>query len=204
VTTGLFAQDIPLKEPPAKIGMDLFDLIKARAAERTFVKRDVPISDLSSILWAGNGLKGADAVSGASKAGRTIPYSGDNAYLNLYVFTAQGAYLYDPAAKLLKLVSKGDSRAQITPEFIPTSSLMILFTSDLAKAPSFFKSDPARFGELANATAAYAAENIALAAAAFKMATIVMYNIKPQEAVSAANLGKNESPIFIMQVGYLQ
>jgi hypothetical protein len=204
MTTALFAQDIPLKEPQAKIGMDLFDAIKARAAGRNFVKRDIPVADLSTILWAGNGLKGADAVSGASKAGRTIPYSGDNAYVNVYVLTATGAYLYDPDAKILKQVSKGDSRAQITPEFIPTSSLMLLFTYDFAKAPAFLKSNPELFREMANGTAGYAAENIALAAAAYKLGSIVMYNIKPPAAMTAAKLGKDESPLFIMQVGYLQ
>ena len=204
VTTAVFAQDIPLQEPPAKIGMDLFDVIKARAAERNFVKRDVPVADLSAILWAGNGLKGADAVSGASKAGRTIPYSGDNVYMNVYVLTSKGAYRYDPEAKLLKQVSKADARAQITPEFIPTSSLMVLFTYDFAKAPSFLKSNPALFREMANGTAGYAAENMALAASAFKLGSIIMYNIKPQAAVTAAKLSKDESPLFIMQVGYLK
>ena len=53
---------------------------------------------------------------------------------------------------------------------------------------------------MANGTAGYAAENIALAAAAFKLGSIVMYNIKPPAAVSAARLGKDESPLFIMQV----
>ena len=204
MTTAVFAQDIPLKDPPAKIGMDLFDAIKARAAARDFVKKDVPIADLSTILWAGNGLKGADAVSGASKAGRTIPYSGDNVYMNVYVLTSKGAYLYEPEAKVLKQVSRTDSRAQITPENIATASLMLLFTYDFAKAPSFLKSNPALFREMANGTAGYAAENMALAAAAYKLGSIIMYNIKPPAAVSAAKLGKDESPLFIMQVGYLQ
>ena len=47
-----------------------------------------------------------------------------------------------PRAKVLKQVSRGDSRAQITPEIIATSSLMLLFTYDFAKAPSFLKSNP--------------------------------------------------------------
>jgi hypothetical protein len=204
MTTAIFGQDIALGAPPARIGMDFFDLIKARAAERSFVKRDVPVSELSAILWAGNGMKGADAVSGASKAGRTIPYSGDNVYMNVYVLTTKGVYRYEPDASLLKQVGRGDSRAQISPEFIPTSSLMLLFTYDFAKAPGFLKSNPAMFREMANGTAGYAAENIALAAAAFKLGSIIMYNIKPQAAVSAAKLGREEAPLFIMQVGYLQ
>jgi len=202
VTVGVFGDDIQLKRPPAKIGMDLFDLIKARAAERSFVKRDIPVADLSAILWAGNGLKGPDAVSGASKAGRTIPYSGDVAYMNVYVLTANGAYLYQPSADLLKQVSKGDGRAQITPEFIPTSAAMLLFTYDFAKAPSFLKSNPALFREMANGTAGYAAENMMLAAAASKVGSIVMYNIRPQAAAAAAKMGKEEVPLFVVQLGY--
>ncbi len=204
MTTAVFAQDIPLKDPQAKIGMDLFDVIKARAAARNFVNRDIPVQDLSTILWAGNGLKGADAVSGASKAGRTIPYSGDNVYMNIYTLTSKGVYRYEPEAKVLKQVAKGDVRAQLTPENIATASLMLLFTYDFAKAPSFLKSNPGLFREMANGTAGYAAENIALAAAAYKLGSIIMYNIKAPAAASAARLGKDESPLFIMQVGYLQ
>jgi len=201
---GIFGQDIQLKQPPAKIGMDLFDLIKARAVERNFVKRDIPLADLSTILWAANGMKGPDAVSGASKAGRTIPYSGDNAYVNVYVLTPNGVYLYQPDANLLRQVGKGDSRAQITPEFIPASPLMVLFTYDFAKAPDFLKSAPDLFRQMANGTAGFAAENMALAAAAYKLRTIVMYNIKPPAAAAAAKLGKEETPLFVMQVGYAQ
>src|SRR5208283_4259226 len=89
----VLAQDIPLREPQAKVGLDLLDVIKARVVAHNFVKRVLPLADLSTILWAGNGTKGVDAVTGASRAARTIPYSGDNAYVNVYVFTAEGVYL---------------------------------------------------------------------------------------------------------------
>ncbi|MFI5367613.1 MAG: hypothetical protein ACHQ1F_01235, partial [Spirochaetia bacterium] len=82
---GLFAQDIALSKPPAKIGLDVVEAIKARSAAREFVKKDISPADLSAIVWAGNGLKGPDAMSAASKAGATIPVSGDVNYVNLYV-----------------------------------------------------------------------------------------------------------------------
>lgn len=204
ITTSIFAQDITLKDPQAKSGLDLLDAIKARAAARSFVKRDIPVADLSTILWAGNGMKGPDAVSGASKAGRTIPYSGDNAYINVYVLTSKGVYLYEPEKKLLKQTSNGDVRGQVTPENIPTAALMVLFTYDFAKAPSFLKSNPAMFREMSDGTASYAAENMMLAAAAFKLGTVVMYNIKPAAVAPVAKLGKGESPLFIVQFGYVQ
>jgi nitroreductase len=201
----VLAQDITLMEPQPKVGLDLLDVIKTRVAAHGFVKRALPLADLSTILWAANGLKGVDAVSGASKAARTIPYSGDNAYVNMYVFTPEGVYLYDPMAKLLKQTSKGDARSSVTVENIPTASLMVLFTYDFAKVPPFLSSMPKLFHDIAVGTASYGAENMMLAAAAFKLGSIVMYNIKPAASfASAANLGKEESPLFIVQLGFLQ
>jgi len=201
----VLAQDITLKEPQSKVGLDLLDVIKARVVAHSFVKRVLPLADLSTILWACNGMKGVDAVSGASKAARTIPYSGDNAYVNVYVLTSEGVYLYDPKEKLLRQTSKGDARSLVTIENIETASFMVLFTYDFAKAPPFLNSLPRLFHDIAEGTASYAAENMMLAAAAFKLGSIVMYNIKPAASFApVAKLGNDETPLFIVQLGYLE
>jgi nitroreductase len=201
----LFAQDITLTKPPAKLGIDVLDAIRARSAARAFVKKDVSIADLSTIVWAGNGLKGtADAVSAASKAGATIPVSGDVDYIDVYVLTAKGAYRFDPQADLLKSVGTKDVRAVVTPEAIPEAALMILFAVDNSKAPAFLKKMPALFLQMANGTAGYGAQNIALVAAGLKISSVVMYNIKPDAIASALKLSKEEAPLFIMQLGYTQ
>jgi hypothetical protein len=205
MAVGAFAQDIALSKPPAKLGLDVLDAIRGRAAARAFVKRDVSVADLSAVLWAGNGLKGtADAVSAASKAGSTIPVSGDVDYINLYVLTAKGVYRYDPAANVLKQVSTKDARAEVSTESIATAAFMVLFTMDTAKAPSFMKGNPAQFREIAVATASYGAQNIGLVAAGLKLSTIVMYNVKGDAAAAAGKMPKEEVPLFIMQVGYTQ
>jgi nitroreductase len=201
----LFAQDITLAKPPAKLGIDVLEAIRERSAARTFVKKDIPITDLSTIVWAGNGLKGTtDAVSAASKAGATIPVSGDVDYIDLYVLSAKGAWRYDQAANVLKSVGSKDVRAQVTQEAIPTAALMILFAVDNAKAPSFLKGMPALFQQMANGTAGYGAQNIALVAAGLKIDSIVMYNIKPDATAAALKLPKEVTPLFIMQLGYTQ
>jgi nitroreductase len=200
-----FAQDIPLQEPGAKVGHDLVDVIKARVSTHGFVRREIPLPELSTILWAGNGMRTVDAVSAASKAARTVPYSGDDAYVNVRVFTPGGVYLYDPAEKLLKQSSKGDARSLVTVENIETASIMLLFTYDLAKIPPFLSSLPRLFHDFAEGTAGFSAENVMLAAAAYKIGSIVMYNLKPASSfAAAAKLGPNEVPLFIVQLGYLQ
>jgi hypothetical protein len=198
----VFGQDISLPAPKDKIGLDLADAIKARATSRSFVAREIPVADLSTILWAANGLRPADAVSGASKAGRNIAYSGDVAYINIYVFTAKGAYLYVPEKNLLKQVAKKDVRAQVTPEFIKTSPALILFAVDAAKTPSFLKG--AMLDSLVNGTAGSAAENVSLAASSLKLSSIIMYNLNFAAVPALASFGKDEKPLSFMQLGYAQ
>ncbi|MGO9307583.1 MAG: nitroreductase family protein [Spirochaetia bacterium] len=200
-----FSQDIAVSAPPAKLGVDILDAIRARVAARSFVKRDVPAVDLSTVVWAANGLKGsADAVSSASKAGGTLPVSGNVNYINLYVLTAQGVYRFLPESSLLKQVSSGDARGLITSENIAASAFMLLFTCDTTRLPVFVKNNPAGGREMAMGTASYGAENAALVAAGLKLASIVMFNVKPAAVAQAAKLPREEVPLFIMQLGYTQ
>jgi hypothetical protein len=205
IASTLFAQDITLAKAPSKLGIDVLDAIRSRSAARGFVKKDVSAADLSTIVWAGNGLKGTpDAVSAASKAGSTIPVSGDVDYINLYVLTAKGAYRYDPAGNVLKQVNAKDVRAEVTPESIPTAAFMVLFSVDNAKTPSFLKTMPGLFRQIADGTAGYGAQNIGLVASGLKMSSIIMFNIKPDAAAADLKLSKEETPLFIMQLGYTQ
>jgi hypothetical protein len=38
-TLGVFAQDITLRRPPAKLGVDVLDAIRSRTASRAFVRK---------------------------------------------------------------------------------------------------------------------------------------------------------------------
>jgi len=59
----LFAQEVSLPRPKAKAGMDLLGAIQDRRVSRAFVKKALPLADLSTLLWAGLGTRGADAIS---------------------------------------------------------------------------------------------------------------------------------------------
>jgi nitroreductase len=201
----VFGQDISLSKAPAKLGVDLLDAIRMRAAARTFVAKEVPVADLSTILWAADGLKGTpDAVSSASKAGGTYPVSGDVNYINLYLLNAKGVFRYVPESNLLKQISNKDARASVTPENIATAAFMLLYTCDTTKLPPFVKNNPAMGSELAVATASYSSQNAALAAGTLKLDSIVMFNIQAPAVATIAKLPKEETPLFIMQVGYTQ
>ncbi len=204
VAAASFAQDISLPPPAAKSGIDLISAMQGRRISRMFVKKEIPMADLSTILWSGLGLRPVDAVSSATKAGRIISFSGDNVYINLYVLSSKGVWKYQPENNTLKSVSKLESRPAVSTAAIPAASVMILFTVDNALMPSFLKGNPETFQLMAHATAGFAAQNIALTASALKLASIVQYTLNPAKASAAAGLGKEEVPLFIQQLGYTE
>lgn len=201
---GVFAQDIVLPRPAQKAGVDLLTAIQDRRVTKAFVKKVVSMADLSTILWTGLGPRGVDAVSSATKAGRTVSFSGDNAYINIYVLNDKGTWKYIPETNTLKFVSGTDSRADASRAAQPGAAFMVLFTVDTALTPSFLKGNPTLFLQMAHATAGFSAQNMELTASALKMAAVVQYTLAPAAASAAASLTKDEVPLFIMQVGYTE
>jgi len=200
----LSAQDIALPPPAGKSGVDLLGAIANRKVSKTFIKKDIPTADLSTLLWAGLGLRKVDAVTSATKAGRNISFSGENAYINIYVLTEKGSWKYLADKNSLQFINGVDLRSKVSPAAIPTASALILFTVDNALTPSFLKTNPALFLQMAHATAGFSAQNIALTASTLKLASVVQYTLKAADASEALKLGKDEVPLFIQQLGYTE
>lgn len=204
LTAAVSAQDIVLPPPAGKSGVDLIGAIANRRVSKTFVKKEIPAADLSTILWAGLGLRRADAVSSATKAGRNISFSGDAAYINIYLLTEKGSWKYLADKNSLQFINGTDVRSKVSPAAIPTASALILYTVDNALTPSFLKANPALFLQMAHATAGFAAQNIALTASSLRMASVVQYTLKASDAGEALKLAKDEAPLFIQQLGYTE
>jgi len=200
----LSAQDIVLPAPAAKSGVDLIGAIANRRVSKAFVKKEIPAADLSTLLWAGLGLRSVDAVTSATKAGRNISFSGENAYINLYVLTEKGSWKYIADRNELKQVTGSDSRAKVSTAANPTASALILYTVDNALTPSFLKANPALFLQMSHSTAGFAAQNIALVASTLSLASVVQYTLKSADAIEILKLGKDEMPLFIQQLGYTE
>lgn len=202
VVLAVSAQDINLPRPAASLGVDLLSAVQNRQASKAYVRKAVSLNDLSTILWAGLGPRGADALASATRSNRNISFSGDNPYINIYVLTDRGTWKYLPESGALKGLGTSDARALVSRSAIPDAGFMLLFTVDNALTPSFLRANPTLFLQMSHATAGFAAQNIALTASALKMATVVQYTLNPSEAVKAAVLSKDELPLFILQGGY--
>lgn len=203
-TLSLSAQEVYLPAHAAKSGVDLFSAIANRRISRTYVKKEIPLAEVSTLLWAGIGSRGPDAVSSATKANRNVSFSGDNAYINMYYLTDKGSWKYIPEKNALATVRSGDSRQEVSTAAIPSASALILYTIDTTLIPPFLKSYPSLFVEMGHATAGFAAQNVGLTASALNLASIVQYTLNAKGAAEVLKLGKGEVPLFIQQLGYTE
>jgi nitroreductase len=120
----------------------------------------------------------------------------------VYVLNDKGAYAYEAESNRLRQVATGDVRAAAIGRPSAASAFTLLFSCDAAKLPAFIKSNAGMNTQLMHGNAGFAAQNAMLAAAALKLDSIVMYNLKAKDAAAALKLGPEEQPLFIVQFGW--
>jgi nitroreductase len=102
---------IQLPKPEITAGMPLMQALAQRKTTRAFQDKPLPAQTLSNLLWAAFGVnRPRDAKPGL---GRTAPSAMNKQEVELDVVLAQGVYVYDAEANLLRPVVAGDLRARM-------------------------------------------------------------------------------------------
>ena len=143
--SGLFAQnlqEIKLSAPDKERGVTIMKAFANRHSDRVFANKKLSTKDLSDLLWAANGFNRYE------KGMRTAPSAMNKQDIDIYVILAEGAYLYDAKAHVLKPVAKGDYRPLVAggQDFVNKAPACLVLVSDLS-----------RFGELKEHTKLMAA-----------------------------------------------
>lgn len=126
---------VKLVAPVVKDGSTLKGAIMKRHSSREFSPQPLTLKDMSELLWAAYG------VNRKATLGRTVPSACAVYPLDLYVFTAEGVYLYESEEHKLNPVVKGDLRALAgDQEFVATAPLSIAIFADRSRMRS---DDPA-------------------------------------------------------------
>ena len=100
------AKDIVLEKPKSNINVDLVTAFQLRKSTKSFSTKEISFEDLSTILWAANGVNRPNGK-------RTAPSSYGKYYTNLYVISSGGAHLYDPHKQGLTFVTAENIKKQI-------------------------------------------------------------------------------------------
>ena len=192
-----YSQDlkpIELKKPDMTRKTTLMNALSKRMSVRAYSPKMISIQELSDLLWAANGINRPDGK-------RTAPSARNAQDIDVYVLTAEGAYLYNAQKNLLEPVVKGDLRGHIwaQQEFVAAAPVNIMLVSDLSRFPS---GDDAQRASFAAMDAGIVSQNISLFCAAAGLATVPRALIDTQKMAEVLKLKESQRVIMNHPVGY--
>jgi len=189
LSSNVFAQRpgvIELPAPQMTGGMPLFDAISERQSIKEFSDKEVPLRELSTVLWAAYGFNREDK--------RVIPTSSNHQHLSIYVFLKDAVYLYDAKDNKLFKKADGDHREKIGSQaFVYVAPVNLLFVADGTKGA----------GTGSHISVGCASQDIYLACASLGLATVVRTaGINAEEIRPLLKLAETDELIAAQTIGY--
>lgn len=187
-------KDIVLERPKSNINVDLITAYKLRKSTKSFLTKEINLEDLSTILWAANGVNRPNGK-------RTAPSSYGRHYTNIYVLSNKGIHIYDAPKHELRFITDEDVKGQIAKQkYVGEASHIIVFTAD-----------PSRFHPLVKekskistgyATTGFIGQNIYLITNALNLGASYVINIKKEVIRAKLRLKADEIVLSVMPIGY--
>lgn len=187
------AATIVLPPPETDGGVPLLQAIAKRRSSREFRKEPLPLQQLSTLLWAADGVNRSDG-------GRTAPSALDAREIDIIVALPEGTYRFEPASHALVLERSGDLRPLTGyQDFVDTAPLDLIYVADhsrMALVPAAM-----RHGYACVAAGAIA-QNVYLYAASAGMATVLRAWIDRESMASALGLSHDREVLLAQTVGF--
>ena len=190
--TGQELKPVALPTPQTSGGMPLMQALKTRKSVRDFGPEQLSRQMLSNLLWAAWGINREDGR-------RTAPSASNRQEIEVYVVMADGAYVYDAKANLLRPIVQADLRKLAgTQEYVADAPVNLIYVADTAKLGG----DDA--GRLANANAdtGFIAQNVYLFCASEGLGTVVRASVNRADLGRALNLRPEQRITLAQTVGY--
>ncbi|HOW70351.1 MAG TPA: SagB/ThcOx family dehydrogenase [Phycisphaerae bacterium] len=126
---------ITLPKPEKEGGKSVMAALWERRTNRSLSDRPLPPQMLSNLLWAAWGVNREGGASG--RIGRTAASASNSQEIDLYVFLAEGVYLYEAVPHRLAPVLAGDQREKVgrrgRGNAAAKAPVNLVFVADLAK-----------------------------------------------------------------------
>lgn len=211
------ADSIPLPKPdtlggPGALGrVTLERAIHTRRSIREYRPDLLTKSEIGQILWAAQGITGADGKKRAVPSARAVypiqvwiaQFAPDGRFrLDMKDLLAPGIYRYEPRGHALELVKGGDPRAAILagarqPQF-ENAAAVVAIVGDSALAAAKFGPNAARWLGM---EAGFAIENVYLQVTALGLGTVMVGGFQPAPIHDALGLADGWIPLGLMPVG---
>jgi len=175
-------------------GRPLMQVLKDRASSRNFRPEKLPVQVLSNMLWAAFGVNRPES------GGRTAPSASNSQEMDIYVAMADGLYLYDAKAHLLKPVLADDIRALTGRQaFVKDAPVNLIYVSDLSKMT---RAAPEDRDFYAAAHTGFISQNVYLFCASEGLATVIRASIDRPALAKAMGLRRDQKITLAQTVGY--
>jgi len=186
--------DVKLPEPKMEGGKPLMQALKQRQSTREYGTQAIAPQTLSDLLWAAHGISRADTGK------RTAPSAKNWQEMDVYVLTADGAYLHDVKANGLKAVAKGDFR-KLTgkQEFAATVPVNLVYVADTT---NMLKATPEEIVFYSSVDTGVIVENVYLFCASEGLATVVRTPNDKSALAAALKLPDTAKVILAQSVGW--
>ncbi len=197
VSFGQKLKPIKLLKPQTDGGKPLMQVLKARKSSRVFSNKKLPAQILSNLLWAAFGVN--RPVSGKTGK-RTAPSACNWQEIDIYVALAEGLYLYDAAANILKPVLAKDIRAAAgRQKFTQDAPVNLIFVTNLTRMGRAKKQEK----EFYSATdTGFISQNVYLFCASEGLATVVLGYVNRPALAKKMGLKPDQKIILTQPVGY--
>ena len=166
-----------------------------RKSSRSFSKQELPLQELSNLLWAGCG------ISRPESGKRTAPSAMNWQEVDIYVALKRGTYIYEAKTNSLVPVFTQDIRAKTgSQDFVADAPVNLIFVADYSKMNDRPKEMLAMY---AGTDTGFISENIYLYCASAGLGTVVRGMFDREELKTLLSLPENKNVVFTQTVGYI-
>jgi SagB-type dehydrogenase family enzyme len=193
----VYAKDsatMKLPLPQTTGGKPLLQAMQERRSAREFAAKPLTPQLLSNLLWAAAGVNRPES------GHRTAPSARDWREIDIYVATADGAFVFDPNAHALRRVLARDVRALTgQQDFVATAPLNLVYVADLSRMAEADDVDRNRY---AAADTGFIAQNVYLFCASAGLNTVVRGLVDRDALAAALGLRPHQQIVLAQTVGY--
>lgn len=185
---------IQLPKPQLEGGRPLMQLLRDRRSSREFSTEKLPIQVLSNLLWAAFGINRPDSGK------RTAPSAMNWQEIDIYAAAADGLYLYDAKAQMLKPVLAEDVRAMTGRQsFVAEAAVNLIYVADFSRMSKATNEDKEFYSA---ADTGFTSQNVFLYCASEGLATVVRGLIDRPALAKVMKLRPDQKIILAQSVGY--
>lgn len=188
---------IQLLEPDKMLDVSLMQALSDRKSQREFSDKQISLEELSSLLWAANGIN-------RENGRRTAPSAVNSQDIDIYVCMASGAYLYDAKQSQLIRITTEDLRLAVAAQQQIEAPMFLVMVADVSRYPEGLASQREAVEKLACMDAGYVSGNIGLFSSAAQLATVPRASMDKDALTKALNLTDTQILLLNNPVGYMK